>query len=260
MIVLSPGTRIHSTPKQGFMDNDYGTFDAFDTTTDDTTADYTTDLWGDNVGDNSEDVGTDDNLYYLSDGTEVPINELEQGYLRQSDYTRKTQELAQQRADLAEAEDLMFALQNDPKATLEALQRHLVGEAEELEDLDPLELEVREHRQFIEQQRSQELQYEVENELADLEEEYGEFDWDEVLEFAIDREIPDLEAALLLYDSELEREAARLEANGQILAAKRGQPPVARGMSRPQGQVSQSTPINSVMDAWEAAKRELGYE
>lgn len=241
------------------MDNDYGTFDAFDTTTDDTTADYTTDLWDDNVGDNGEDVGTADNLYYLSDGTEVPIDELEQGYLRQSDYTRKTQDLAAQRAQLAEAEELMAALQSDPKATLEALQRHLIGEAEELEDLDPLEMEVRDHRQFIEQQRSQALQYEVENELADLEQEYGEFDWDEVLEFAIDREIPDLEAALLLYDTELEREAAREEANYSILQNKRGGPPVSRG-SRAQGQVSQSFEIGSVMDAWEAAKRELGYE
>ena len=259
MIVLSPGTRIHSTPKQGFMDNDYGTFDAFDTTTYDTTADYTTDLWDDNVGDNRTNVGTEDNLYYLADGTEIPIDELEQGYLRQSDYTRKTQDLAAQRAQLAEAEELMAALQSDPQATLEALQRHLIGDDSDLEDLDPLEMEVREHRQFIEQQRSQELQYEVEDELAGLEDEYGEFDWDEVLEFAIDREIPDLEAALLLYDIELEREAAREEANYSILENKRGGPPVSRG-SRAQGQVSESFEITSVMDAWEAAKRELGYE
>lgn len=35
----------------------------------------------------------------LSDGTEISLGEIEKGYLRQSDYTRKTQEIAQVRED-----------------------------------------------------------------------------------------------------------------------------------------------------------------
>lgn len=260
MIVLSPGTRIHSTPKQGFMDNDYGTLDAFDTTTDDTTADTTDpwdDPWGDTLGDNGENVGTSDD-YELSDGSLVSLSELEQGYLRQSDYTRKTQDLAAQRAELAEAEELMSALRSDPEGTLEALQRHL-GTPEEVEDIDPLEQKVRDHSEFIEQQRAQSMQHEVESELAGLAEEYGDFDWNAVLEFAVSKEIPDLEAALLLMTKASERDNSRKEANEKALNAKRGAQIVSRG-SRAQGQVSEGGAINSVMDAWNAAKRELGYE
>ena len=81
-----------------------------------------------------------------------------------------------------------------------------------------------------------------------------------MLEFAIDQEIPDLEAALLLYNKRTESEQSRREANERALAAKRGAPPVAGG-SRAQGTVSAPTQmVESVMDAWAAAKQELGYE
>lgn len=206
----------------------------------------------------SPDTG---NKFVLSDGSEVTLDELERGYLRQSDYTRKTQDLSRQRDELAQAEQLLRALESDPKSTLEALQRHLIGEFDEdgFEDLDPVEQELREHRAFIEQQRAATVQYEVEAELAGLAEQYGDFDWNAVLEFAVNREIPDLEAALLLYNKQVERESTRQQANQRALQAKRGAPPVARG-SRAQGTVSESVEINSVMDAWQAAKRELGFE
>jgi hypothetical protein len=198
----------------------------------------------------------------LSDGTQVSLDELERGYLRQSDYTRKTQDLSRQRGELAQAEQLLAALEADPRATLDALQRHLIGDVQQdidLDDLDPVELELREHREFIEQQRATQMQYEIESELAGLAQQYGSFDWGGVLEFAINQEIPDLEAALLLYNKTVEREQARRAGNEQALSAKRNAPPVSGG-SRAQGTVSQSVSIDSVMDAWKAAKNELGYE
>jgi hypothetical protein len=243
-----------------------GTLDA-DNTTENTATSiddiFENDFIDTDYSDTNDVVNTPDvsEKLILSDGSEVTLDELERGYLRQSDYTRKTQDLSRQRDELTQAEQLLRALEADPKSTLEALQRHLVGDFGEdnYEDLDPVELELREHRAFIEQQRAATVQYEVENELAGLAEQYGDFDWNAVLEFAVNREIPDLEAALLLHNKQTERESNRQQANQRALQAKRGAPPVARG-SRAQGTVNESVEISSVMDAWQAAKRELGFE
>ena len=49
---------------------------------------------------------------------EVSLQELRDGYQRQADYTRKTQELASERKRLQQAEAIASALENDPEATL----------------------------------------------------------------------------------------------------------------------------------------------
>lgn len=253
-------------------DTTLGTLTADTNAAVDTTTTQTPDFGSDNIfgedkvtfGDTEPTVETTESTsdkVTLSDGTQVTLDELERGYLRQSDYTKKTQDLSRQRQELAQAEQLLHALETDPQATLEALQRHLgIQNEPSLEELDPIELELREHRAFIEEQRSMRMQQEIESELAGLSQKYGEFDWGTVLEFAIDQEIPDLEAALLLYNKRTETDQARREANERALAAKRGAPPVAGG-SRAQGTVAAPTQmVESVMDAWAAAKQELGYE
>lgn len=55
----------------------------------------------------------------------VPYREAVQGVMRQSDYTRKTQELATQRQNVEQAEALMKALQVNPKGTIAWLQQEL---------------------------------------------------------------------------------------------------------------------------------------
>ena len=231
----------------------------YDATEETSFEDYDATAYGDTGSDDYEGGYDDESTVLLGDGTRVSLDELERGYLRQSDYTRKTQGLASERAELAQATQLLQALESDPQGTLEALQRHIGADDVGLDDLDPVERELMDHREYIDSQRMQSMQAEVEYELEALSEEYGEFDWDEVLEFAIDREIPDLEAALLLYDTELLREDERQQSNAEALSRKRGGPPISRG-SRAQGQVSTNTSISSVMDAWNAAKQELGYE
>ena len=55
------------------------------------------------------------------DGTESSrsvLNELQDGYQRQSDYTRKTQELAEERKRLSQAEAIVSALETDPDGTI----------------------------------------------------------------------------------------------------------------------------------------------
>ena len=57
------------------------------------------------------------------DGAEeqVSLDELRDGYQRQADYTRKTQELASERSRLQQAEAIVQSLEADPAGTLEAL-------------------------------------------------------------------------------------------------------------------------------------------
>jgi len=53
--------------------------------------------------------------------SEVTLSELQQGYQRQADYTRKTQELASERQRLELDEAIVSALEPDPQAALTAL-------------------------------------------------------------------------------------------------------------------------------------------
>ena len=52
---------------------------------------------------------------------EVSLEELRDGYQRQSDYTRKTQELASERRRLQQAEAIVQSLESDPDGTIKAL-------------------------------------------------------------------------------------------------------------------------------------------
>lgn len=65
----------------------------------------------------------------------VPVSELPNGFLRQSDYTRKTQEVAEQRKELERAATLQRALEANPQGTLQFLSEQYgitLGEAKAL--------------------------------------------------------------------------------------------------------------------------------
>lgn len=83
------------------------------------------------------------------ESTQVSLNELQDGYQRQADYTRKTQELASERSRLQQAEAIVVALEKDPSGTLQALARSFdipmdnkvpssSDESWDTEDLDPM--------------------------------------------------------------------------------------------------------------------------
>ena len=114
--------------------------------------------------------------------SEVTLKELQDGYQRQADYTRKTQELSAERDRLRQAESIVSALESDPKGTLEALQRSFgvdvssIQETEDWEDLDPTEQKLRELERKIEQQEQAQRQQTVEREVTSLQEKYVEFD------------------------------------------------------------------------------------
>ena len=81
----------------------------------------------------------------------VPLQEALAGYQRQADYTRKTQELSEQKKQVQYASALQEALQNDPAATLQLLQQQygLDVQPEEEEWMDPAEKQFRSLEQRI---------------------------------------------------------------------------------------------------------------
>lgn len=69
-----------------------------------------------------EEQPAGDSSSFTVDGQTVPLDELRKGYLRQSDYTQKTQELAAQREAAANAVALWEALEEDYAGTMRKLQ------------------------------------------------------------------------------------------------------------------------------------------
>lgn len=114
----------------------------------------------------------------------VPIDELKQGYLRQSDYTKKTQELAQQRKEAEIAKQYFDALQANPE------------EAKRFAEANNLPFKT---QSDIENEQIRE-QYEmllVKQEIELMKTKYQDFDEQLALEVASEKNFDNLEDAYL---------------------------------------------------------------
>lgn len=194
------------------------------------------------------------------DGQEVqvPYAELVNGYLRQADYTRKSQMVAQDRKRLADAELVLQKLGENPQATLAVLAKHYGvdllgedGEPVEFQGPTPEQVQLQELKawQSVEVQRQRTAA--VDAEVARLHQEYGEFEDDALYGFAVEHGIANLETALraMTYnprapDRKVEKRKAAAMAGGQG----------SNGVARPKAPVED---IGNFRDAYEAAKREL---
>ena len=214
------------------------------------------------------------------DGSPITADEAKNGYLRQSDYTRKTQELAEQRRQLQNAEILQSALQRDPQATLRALADayNVPFSAPNVEPASTPDTgfwgddETSEGGQAVNDPRLDELvqwrqqqeiaaaQAHIKTELSTLESQYGEFDRTEVLRFALENNFPDVTAAFkaMQFDT-VQAELARRNEDSKRVQAKREAQVVSQGGSR-SGAASAQAPEGgmTIRDAWFAAKREHG--
>jgi hypothetical protein len=119
------------------------------------------------------------------DGAEVPVDELKNGYLRQSDYTRKTQELAQQKAQLEIAQKYYEALQSNPA------EAKLFAEKNNLPYLSPQEMELTQIKQQYEDML-------VQQEVALMKTKYPDFNEADVVKFTVENKMNSLEDAYLL--------------------------------------------------------------
>lgn len=206
------------------------------------------------------------------DGQEVavPISEALAGYQRQADYTRKTQELSEQRKQLQFAATLQEALQKDPDSTLRLLNQQfgstqtLAATPEEEEWLTPEEKQVRELNNrlaLIEEERAMDALMRT---IDNLQSKYGEeFNADEVVFRANQLGTTDLEAVFkqMAFDqvyAQKSEAAKKLAEEQERLNAKRNASIVSGATSAKSGSAPQSAPPKSVFEAFEQAKRQLG--
>lgn len=198
------------------------------------------------------------------DETVVPLREAMESYMRQADYTRKTQGLAAERQRLAQAEAIYQALEADPEGTLRTLQDAFgdpFGQsAPEDEFLDPTEARIAALEAQIAAQQEAARQASIDDEINGLRSRFGDFDESELLNHAIRFGIPNLEAAYahMTYDSvAAERAAAKQAAEEAALAAKRDAGLVSGGHTAASGVVTSGTgdKVSSVWDAFRLAQR-----
>jgi len=199
---------------------------------------------------------------------EVTLDELRNGYLRQRDYTRKTQEIAEQRTRLKQYETLALALERNPQAALEALREAYLGsDQQDTQDeyLDPVERELRELQAWREQQERAARQSALDREIESLSRQYEDFDADEVMNHALQHDIRDLNMAYRSWafdkvrqEAAALKEAQKKQADAKATEAKRAASVVSSGQSRAAGSTVKATKTNSISEAYLAAKAELG--
>lgn len=127
----------------------------------------------------------------------VPLSEALAGFMRQEDYTRKTQSVAEERKQAQFGVAIQQALENDPHGALEMLNKRYGASqqaSDEELDLDPLELAVRRTNQRLDAIDTQNALNQLNQTVASLQTKYGEdFDADEVVARALALGSSDLE-------------------------------------------------------------------
>lgn len=200
---------------------------------------------------------------------QVPLKEALSGYQRQADYTRKTQELSEQRKQVQYGVALQEALQNDPNGTLALLSQHygVAQQPSEEEELymDPVEKQYRQLDQRLAAFEQQKAMDQLERTVQSLQTRYGsDFDANEVVAKALALGSSDLEAVYkqVAFDRLYEDASAvrhlrekKAQEQAQVTQAKRQASVVSNGSSASSADVS-AKPITSLRDAYEAAKRQ----
>ena len=201
---------------------------------------------------------------------DVPLKEALAGYQRQADYTRKTQELSEQRKQVQFGTALQEALQNDPKSTLELLKQHYgLEEQQSSEDellLDPVEKQYRQLESRMKAFEQEKAMRELEKTVESLSRKYGDaFDADEVIAKALATGNSNLEAVYkqTAFDRIFEQnvtanqvKAKKADDEKAIVQAKRDATVVSKGASAKSADVS-SKPVTTLRDAFELAKKQL---
>ena len=201
---------------------------------------------------------------------DVPLKEALAGYQRQADYTRKTQELSEQRKQVQFGSALQEALQNDPKSTLELLKQHYgLEEQQSSEDellLDPVEKQYRQLESRMKAFEQEKAMRDLEKTVESLSRKYGDaFDADEVIAKALATGNSNLEAVYkqTAFDRIFEQnvtanqvKAKKAEDEKAIVQAKRDATVVSKGASAKSADVS-SKPVTTLREAFELAKKQL---
>ena len=217
----------------------------------------------------NEETSTGDSFTVKIDGAEqqVTLNELQNGYQRQADYTRKTQELASERERLAQGEAIVQALESDPEGAISALagafgvsggnQHNMPSEQTEYEELDPEEFRLRRIESSIEEQNRALRQQNLQKEVNTLRNKYENVDFDEkaLYAHALKNKINNLDAAFTHMNWDKMQTA---EKDAEIVGEKRAAQIVDGIPGSPEGNVERAVrAVDSIRDAFALANQEL---
>ena len=216
-----------------------------------------------------EETSTGDSFTVKIDGAEqrVSLNELQNGYQRQADYTRKTQELASERERLAQGEAIVQALEADPEGTISALagsfgvsvgnQNTLSSEGMDHEDMDPDEVRLRRIESSIEEQNRALRQQNLQKEVNTLRNKYENVDFDEkaLYAHALKNKINNLDAAFTHMNWDKMQTVAK---DAEIVQEKRAAQIVDGIPGSSEGNVERAVrAVDSIRDAFSLATQEL---
>lgn len=197
------------------------------------------------------------------DGKEetVTLDELRNGYQRQQDYTRKTQEVAETRKRLEAAERLATALDTDPINTLKVLNEayQIDGMSQsEWDEMDPQEQRIAKLEQQLNEQRARDARSTIESEFRALEQEFGDFDRNDIAGYAFKHGLTVTDAYRVMNFDSLRQEKNRLAEEAKVVESKRSaQLPHTAGSAQ-RGAVTSATPTKhaSVREAYLAAVKQ----
>lgn len=233
---------------------------------------------GESTGEAAESTEDQPELFSVRVGgkeQQVSLDELTKGFMLQADYTRKTQELAAQRQQVEAMFVLQNALQNDPRTTLAALAGQLgvdlgfgqQAPAQQADDADPLEilarevealrtgLSARERAELEARQAAQtqaNLRAQIDNEIATLKAQHGEFDHMQLIQYAVDHQSPNLDLAWNAWQYEQQQLQKIAERNATVAAKRKAQVVSGGNATAGAGAVTQGTNGGGRMSAREA--------
>lgn len=193
---------------------------------------------------------------------EVTQEELLSGYQRQTDYTRKTQEVARQAEALKRAAAIQEALERDPEEALKVLSEaygvDLLGQNAGDDDLmDPMERKQRDLERQINSLQQTARQAQIDRTLGDLRTTYGDFDEEALFAHSLKTGIHDLRAAYrdMTYDDAIAagKQPAKTDAKRQAGVVHEGGIPKNATSPKSGTKVPQT-----IREAWAQASEELG--
>ena len=216
----------------------------------------------------NEETSTGDSYTVKIDGREerVSLNELQNGYQRQADYTRKTQELASERERLAQGEAIVQALESDPQGAITTLagaigvgggNQQTMPDQTEYEELDPEEFRLRRIESSIEEQNRALRQQNLQKEVKTLRDKYDGIDFDEkaLYAHALKNKINNLDAAFTHMNWDQMQTAAK---DAEIVGEKRAAQIVDGTPGSSEGNVERAVrAVDSIRDAFALAQTEL---
>ena len=196
----------------------------------------------------------------------IPLKEALAGYQRQADYTKKTQELSEQKKRLTYAEALSEALLKDPAQTIQLLgQQYGVNKpsAEEQEWIDPSDQKMSNLEKRIAAFEAQKAADDLTRTIDSLQSKYGEdFNADEVVAKALATGQTDLEAIFKqitfdrVYSKASDANKKLADEQGRLDAKRKAGVVTGGTSSKASVQPAKAQP-KTVFEAFEAAKKDL---